>query len=146
MTSYRLLVPALAALLTTLAAPAHAANPAATGTTTVISNCVDHKVEPKRVIIACGDGGLFLGIKRYKYWSATSAVGFGAIRQNDCEPDCAEGTYSYTKARIRLYHARPSRHGTGELVFTRAIATYTGAGGATRHKIFYLLRDPVTTS
>lgn len=49
-----------------------------------------------------GDGnGAVTGIT-WSQWDSAEAVGYGYQRHNDCEPDCAEGTMTYSPVEIVL--------------------------------------------
>ena len=101
---------------------------------TVIADCVDHSVRPHRIVIACGDGALFVVVRRYRTWGQDRARGRGAIWANDCEPTCADGTFHRTRARIHLY--RPVST-SGTPVFTR-MAVRWHAGDRHGRDVYWL--------
>ena len=81
-------------------------------------------------LVYSGDGNAQLagrhGIRsrlRWDRWGAREAVGRGDDWHNDCNPDCADGTFYGYPARVRLY--RPG-HIANRPVFTRMTVTYTG--------------------
>jgi hypothetical protein len=78
---------------------------------------------PDRIILACGDGNAIAQNLSWSKWGPRSATASGALRQNDCTPDCAEGTF----------HAFPARFVLSEMVaaagrnyFTRVTIRFAG--------------------
>lgn len=61
---------------------------------------------PKLVILACGDGGAWLGALRWRRWGGSVAVGSGVYGHKLCEPDCASGGVQEVPATIRFYRRR----------------------------------------
>lgn len=107
------LAAALLPLLPLVTAPTDAAT---RPRTTVIADCVHHSVRPRRVIIACGDGALSVVVRHYRYWRADEARGRGAVWANDCDPNCASGTFHRTRVSVRFF--RPVTR-DGHVEFTR---------------------------
>jgi hypothetical protein len=60
------------------------------------------RVKPTRIVLACGDGNAVAQNLTWSKWNATSASGTGVLRQNNCVPDCAEGTFHLFTARFVL--------------------------------------------
>lgn len=72
-----------------------------------------------------GDGTGFLGGAHararnarihWTKWTTTTALGTGFDQLNDCEPDCAQGTFHAFKVKIELWRPRTI---AGTRVFTR---------------------------
>jgi hypothetical protein len=89
------------------------------------------KVRPAAILVS-GDGSAWLGgdgygvppdygTIRWTTFGRSSARGRGRVFVNDCDPDCAGGTFSNWKAVIR---ARRVRHGH----YTRLSAAYERNG------------------
>jgi hypothetical protein len=129
---------AVAALAPLAAVPsAHASTPApaVSSTATVLADCVHGTVRPHRVFIACGDGALFLQVRRYRTWGAKEAIGRGAVLADDCDPNCADGTFHRTPARIRFF--RPVSTPAGP-VFSRAAVRWHHADGKHGRDVYWL--------
>jgi len=75
--------------------------------TRVPRDCVHEAFKPRKIVIACGDGNLFLSGMRWSSWSSTVARGSGTANANDCTPNCAAGHFHTYPARVKL-----SRPGT----------------------------------
>src|ERR1700750_2646903 len=97
------------ALLTAaLATAVVGVGPSATGAavqTKVPRDCIHEAVKPSHVLIACGDGSLFMTGIHWSRWARKSASGTGTAHLNDCIPFCAAGHFHKYKARIKLSSA-----------------------------------------
>jgi hypothetical protein len=71
--------------------------------------------KPKMLGIA-GEGSFVIEKMHWSFWGHRSARGRGTGAQDDCEPDCATGTFHRAPARVRLW--RPRRK-CGHEVWTR---------------------------
>ena len=87
------------------------------------------------MFIACGDGAVFLQVRRYRFWHHDQAVGRGAVFVDDCDPNCADGTFHRTPARIRFFRPVSTSHGT---VFSRAAARWHRADGTHGRDVYWL--------
>ena len=108
------IVPAL--ILTPL--PASAAS-----RTFVTYDCSHVKVEPRQILFACGDGAFYSDHLHWRKWHPRRAVGEGEFHQNDCRPDCAEGTFHERDGKIVL-HGRKWCSNVHEYVFAHARIHY----------------------
>jgi hypothetical protein len=70
---------------------------------------------PKTLQVA-GEGSFAVQKMHWSFWGSRSARGRGIGAQDDCEPDCATGTFHRAPARVRLW--RPRRK-CGHEVWTR---------------------------
>lgn len=70
------------------------------------SKCTNAVSKPRSIIIACGDGGLFLTSLRWRHWTERTTTARGIAHANDCKPYCAAGTFHTYPARVRL--SRPA--------------------------------------
>jgi hypothetical protein len=59
-------------------------------------------VEPSAIVLACGDGNASLTHLIWSSWTKTTAAATGDFTHNTCIPDCAQGTFVSTPARVRL--------------------------------------------
>jgi len=63
--------------------------------------------KPEALTITCADGGMYLDQIDWSRWDQELAEGTGIYNVNNCEPSCAEGTFSRTKVRIYLSELTP---------------------------------------
>jgi hypothetical protein len=70
---------------------------------------------PKTLQVA-GEGSFVVQKMHWSFWGGRSARGRGIGAQDDCEPDCATGTFHRAPAKVRLW--RPRRK-CGHEVWTR---------------------------
>jgi hypothetical protein len=82
------------------------------------SRCTNHRIRPRRVIIACGDGNLFLTGMRWRGWNRGVVRGRGRAHLNDCIPYCAAGRFHSYPVKIRLDRVRRCRN-IERYVYTR---------------------------
>jgi hypothetical protein len=74
------------------------------------------QVRPAEIYIS-GDGSLFVkGIAWYG-WGDATVTGYGTLWQNDCTPDCVQGTFSTVPATITL--SVLSRYGSGPPAYAK---------------------------
>jgi hypothetical protein len=101
------------------------------------------QVKPVRITYT-GDGSGFLGGENardlhsgidWTKWTAELALGTGVNQLDDCEPDCAGGTFHGHRVRIELWRPRTL---SGTLVFTRMTIFYEGTrpAGESSHYTF----------
>lgn len=112
------------ACLATVPSVALAATSSASGTPFAI-NCTKLQFKPKRITIACGDAGIFLGKLKWSTWGASSAKGAGTYNQNDCTPDCAAGKFQSALVNVTLSKVKTCP-GQTHPAFKQAALTYTG--------------------
>lgn len=62
----------------------------------------DDNYKPNLIFQYCGDGGAGLESIKWNSWGIDGAFGTGRYFQNDCDPDCADGTLHYTSVKITL--------------------------------------------
>lgn len=72
--------------------------------------------EPKSVYMS-GDGSLYADHVTWAGWGTAIATGRGTAEANNCEPDCAQGTYSAHPVTITLTKPEPWH---GDEVYTSA--------------------------
>jgi hypothetical protein len=71
------------------------------------------------IIIGCGDGGVYLGVRRWSSWTSKAAAGSGVAYINRCTPACAAGNFITYRVTLRLF--RPRRCSNGRVEFTRLV-------------------------
>ena len=67
-----------------------------------VYNCEIPEQRPELLMLTCGDGGMRLEDLMWAVWDKNGAVGYGTYLENDCQPSCAEGTYSRTSVYATL--------------------------------------------
>jgi hypothetical protein len=80
----------------------------------------DRAYRPK-VLQVAGEGSFYVGRMHWSAWTDRVARGRGIGAQDDCEPDCATGTFHRAPAKVRLW--RPKRR-CGHGVWTRMTLTW----------------------
>lgn len=65
-------------------------------------DCEIPVTKPNSITLTCADGGMMVTDITWDSWSAQGAQGSGIYLENNCEPDCASGTYSKTQVDISL--------------------------------------------
>jgi hypothetical protein len=54
-------------------------------------NCGREQYKPARIILSCGDAGIWLGKLDWSSWHRTMAVATGNYNENTCTPTCSAG-------------------------------------------------------
>jgi hypothetical protein len=67
------------------------------------TNCRSPRYRPTHLIIACGDGNLYVTGIRWRHWNAAQAFGRGVGHFNDCTPYCAVGHFHTQAIMVRVY-------------------------------------------
>lgn len=88
-------------------------------------NCNTEQFKPKRIVLACGDAGTWLGKLKWSSWSGSSAKGAGRYNANTCTPDCAAGHIKSYPVKVTLSKPKTCP-GQTHLAFKRAALNYTG--------------------
>ena len=117
----------LAAATAAAAAPAAAPSRAtATSRPPVIVTCQGgSQIRPSTYVIACADGNNGLEHLHWQTWGST-ADATGTEFLNDCNPNCAEGTFYYFPATAVLWRPEPQPGHPGRLYFSRMTTIFTG--------------------
>ena len=68
-------------------------------------------------LLMSGDGSLYAKGISWTGWGTATATGRGTAEENNCQPDCAQGTFSAYPVTIILTKPRPWRH---DVVYTSA--------------------------
>ncbi|HEY7875222.1 MAG TPA: hypothetical protein VIG64_08875 [Actinomycetota bacterium] len=123
---------ALAAIVTLVLVPAHAAEP-----TYVTHDCYSVKQEPAKILFACGDGNYYVNHLHWDAWGVRRAEGTGVFHFNDCEPDCARGQFHKRSGTLVLRYRKRCRD-IEKNVFRQARITYERAWEGDRKTRFGL--------
>jgi hypothetical protein len=97
-------------------------------------------VRPATFILACADVNSYIGHISWKSWGARSAHGYGTLETNNCQPNCASGSFAASPTTITLKKPIVTNHGLlfsvavvgstpYELIFKTRPATAAGDGG-----------------
>lgn len=58
-----------------------------------VYDCEIPEQRPELLMLTCGSGGMRIEKIIWATWSSNGAVGYGTYLENDCEPDCSQGSY-----------------------------------------------------
>ena len=100
--------------------------------TKVTADCNHFTVRPRRIGIACGDGGFYLDHLRYARWTRTSAFATGIAVLRRCVPACASGYYVRHHVRVTFDRVRMV---FGSPIFTRVEIKYGDSGRLEREYV-----------
>jgi hypothetical protein len=76
---------------------------ASAGTATYVTyNCKATKMQPKSILVACADANYRVNHLDWSSWGVKQAVGRGVFHFNDCDPDCAGGTFHSRAGSLTL--------------------------------------------
>lgn len=85
-------------------------------------------VRPASIALACGDGGILADIG-WTTWTTENATGTGAVKINQCKPDCAKGSYRSIEASF-MADTPVTEHATR--FFTRLVVRASNGGSPVR--------------
>ena len=63
---------------------------------------VPKQQRPELIYFACADGNTGVGKIEWSTWEATGAQGVGEYFANNCEPDCASGTFEFARVNVAI--------------------------------------------
>jgi hypothetical protein len=75
-------------------------------------------VKPRSIMIACGDGNLYVTGIRWQSWGTSLAKGTATAHANDCKPACYAGHFHTYAATVTLSAPKTCR---GSRVFTTLV-------------------------
>jgi len=93
-------------------------------TTFVEANCSGGEVRPVTIVLACGDGAALAKKLVWTSWTSTRAEATGTVSQDNCQPDCARGTFIPYAASLILTERTAAG---GREFFTRVTISYKKA-------------------
>ena len=114
-----LVVSALLMALTAMQLPASAS----TTTFVIAGHCQHPQMRPASILFACADGGWYARHLHWTKWGPYRAVGHGVFHINDCNPNCAQGTFHTREGSITLSR-RHQCPGMRRWVFGHAAVVY----------------------
>jgi hypothetical protein len=109
----------------------------------VVLDCqVKAQVKPRAYVLACADNGIGLQNMRWTSWTAKLASGYGTERENDCQPNCAEGhVHHYPVLAVLWGNASVQGH-PAERRYTKVTLIYPGA----RPPVYVLVKGKVVAT
>ena len=63
---------------------------------------IPEQQKPELIYFACADGNEGIGKIEWSTWEAIGARGVGEYFANDCEPDCASGTFEFARVNVAI--------------------------------------------
>jgi hypothetical protein len=91
----------------------------AQGRVLLIYNCERGRYKPRRVVITCADANFRARGITWSSWTRSEARGRGTALVNDCDPNCAEGTFRRYPLRLRAFRPRETGGCVPGSLFTR---------------------------
>ena len=70
-------------------------------------NCGREQFEPSRIILSCGDAGIWLGKLKWSHWNGETAAAAGSYNENNCTPTCSAGHNISKPVKIMLSRPKP---------------------------------------
>jgi hypothetical protein len=89
------------------------------GRVLLIYNCERGRYKPRRVIVTCADANFRVRSIRWSSWTRREARGRGTALVNDCDPNCAQGTFRRYRIRLRAFRPRLTGGCVPGSLFTR---------------------------
>jgi hypothetical protein len=89
------------------------------GRVLLIYNCERGRYKPRRVIVTCADANFRVRNIRWSSWTRREARGRGTALINDCDPNCAQGTFRRYPIRLRAFRPRLTGGCVPGSLFTR---------------------------
>jgi hypothetical protein len=115
--------------------PGTSSSPTRPDLTKVTADCNHFTVRPRRIGIACGDGGFYLDDLHYERWTRVTALATGIAATRRCVPDCARGHYVRQRVRVTFDRVRVV---FGSPIFTRVEIRYAVSGRLERDYVLPL--------
>jgi hypothetical protein len=110
---------ALALLVPQAGATSDPAPTAAQNRVLLIYNCERGKFKPSTVIVTCADANFRVRGISWSSWTGQEATGRGTALVNDCDPNCAAGTFRRYPIRLRAFRPRETGSCVPGSLFTR---------------------------
>jgi len=85
--------------------------------------CGGHAYRPSKIVLACGDGGLFATGLSYSSYGTSTATATGQLHAHNCVPNCAESSFHAFPGTLTL--SRIVRCSDGRLYYSRARYRFT---------------------
>jgi len=102
---------------------------------------IPEQQKPELIYFACADGNTGIGKIEWTTWEATGAQGVGEYFANDCEPDCANGTFEFTNVNVAIDKAIGVKGKVHLTDLTYESVDEGGVSGEWNLAEFYLVMD-----
>ena len=106
---------------------------AASSNRTWAINCTREQYKPARIILTCGDAGIWLGRLNWSHWTRTTATATGTFNWNTCTPSCAAGHNVSRPVRVVLSKPKTCP-GQAHRAFGHAAFTFPSGGPPFRYR------------
>ena len=87
-------------------------------------DCEYPEQRPEAITLTCGDGGMYVDQIDWSRWGTSGAWGTGVYNVNNCDPNCAEG--SFLRERVKIHLSRLDQYKGKYFLRTLAIQTFNG--------------------
>ncbi|HEX8854484.1 MAG TPA: hypothetical protein VF752_02715 [Thermoleophilaceae bacterium] len=85
----------------------------------LLYNCQRGRYKPRKVIVTCADANFRVRGIVWSRWTQTEARGRGTALVNDCNPNCAGGTFRTYPVRLHAFLPRMTGGCVPHSLFTR---------------------------
>ncbi len=100
-----------------------------------VTDCNKARYKPQTIVLACGDGNMFLTRMKWSHWSQSQASGSGVYAHDTCTPSCASGKLVRVNATVTLSKPIHCKHASYE-VFDQTNVRYRPKAGHTSRQTF----------
>jgi hypothetical protein len=83
------------------------------------------QVRPRTFDLFCDGSGSFTGL-RWSVWNASTATATGVLYVDNCEPNCAQGTWSHRTVDLIFWRSKPVKGHPGERGYSQMTVLYPG--------------------
>ena len=97
--------------------------------------------KPELIYFACADGNTGIGKIEWSTWEAAGARGVGEYFANDCDPDCANGTFEFANVNVAIDKAIGVKGKVHLTDLTYESVDEGGVSGEWNLAEFYLVMD-----
>jgi hypothetical protein len=104
----------------------HQTNASATASIAVYNCWNQPQVRPSTFILSCDGSAAFTGL-HWSTWNASMAAATGVQQVDNCEPNCAHGTWSHRTVDLIFWRSLPVKGHPGDRGFTQMTVLYPGA-------------------
>jgi hypothetical protein len=99
---------------------------AAAAASVAVYDCQNQpQVRPGTFDLFCDGSGSFTGL-RWSTWNASMAAATGALYLDNCQPNCAQGTWSHRTVDLIFWRSEPVKGHPGERGYSQMTVLYPG--------------------
>ncbi len=99
-------------------------------------DCLKPQVEPRRIVFACADVGLYVNHLRWTKWRHRRAKGKGVLHERTCDPACLGSPYKDYPVKIRLRKVKRGTCGGRRVpLFRKAILSFSEKAPPDAHRV-----------